>query len=1146
MRTRTSDRAGKVPVNMNVNGRVLIRGTGQPVENVVVAIYDRRAHGREAPSSPLLREVGTRLGSCATGPDGSFQISLTTREDGLELMLVVFAPEDAESATEPMPARPPERSILFISRGPRVTGGATESFIIRIPLAAAEAALLVPRAPSAEDAATAAVGDLDRVVSTQQAVDRRLAILRKAARDRRAATVSLGRSKFAELTALAPIQIEDPQRAESREDAQTVLDNTASATVARFAATPVAFSIPASPELREAMGLRVEGNRLVGSVSFADMERALLASGQDLVRSRTLVDLQPSPPPLETVTMTSASTQPTSDPQLAIKNAVFNQIGDLVGYPIFDHPTVGTIESDLEKLENIPGPVETKATHDFHTLQIAWRHVWIQLFDKRLRQSAAELYAEAVGENDDETDVTEPALDPMVVKDITQTRDFLNAVASWKRSRSPAGVASLGSKDAAQQVAMQVAQAKQNTATNVVQPTKQSAVLTSSADAETRLERLLLELAEMLAEPYAFDVFAEGTYNFGLALTYRQEWDFSGYQVGNLVSTLPLAPNESRRYTKKHVVTRTRAEGSKATSLTSGSDTRSEIMRADAEVMRKVATATDFKLAAEGKFTIGVGSFGASSEFRASNKFDSSSTKREFQEATLKAAREYRDERAIDVSTKAEDNYETTTSGEITNPNNELTVTYLFYELERKYEIFTHLYRVRPTVLVAQAVPEPSEIDEAWLVAHQWIIARALLDESFRPALDYLSSGFAGDELSVQVLEASWASQRDAVAHYEGQVQHNIAVRDALRELLVTSSLDLAKAKSLGNKVVGAFMFFGAAEAATGLGSLSNEKREELEANRKAAETRLSYVEQALEIAKGAYDKAFAAFTTATAELSKAKQQQFSRRVAIDQLRVHVKQNIIYYMQAIWSHEPPDQRFFRLYKTKIKITLGPDDPVPVDVEIPIHKYAGMFALNDKPNPKLTFQGPAQIKTATVDLVELADIDNPLGFKGNYIILPLKRTTWLTTLMMADYLDSYFGVTDPDPLGNHPPRQIVALVDKILASETPTNPIHPDERSALGEIRNEAWSHVTSGADTVVLPSGQLFIEALPGSHTLLEGFKLQHRIEDVRKAQAEVRRHELENLRLAARLVIAGKYENPSAEKQIVLGTEPTITFGNG
>ena len=32
---------------------------------------------------------------------------------------------------------------------------------------------------------------------------------------------------------------------------------------------------------------------------------------------------------------------------------------------------------------------------------------------------------------------------------------------------------------------------------------------------------------------------------------------------------------------------------------------------------------------------------------------------------------------------------------------------------------------------------------------------------------------------------------------------------------------------------------------------------------------------------------------------------------------MHVKENILYYMQAIWSHEPPDQRFFRLYNIDV-------------------------------------------------------------------------------------------------------------------------------------------------------------------------------------------------------------------------------------
>lgn len=69
----------------------------------------------------------------------------------------------------------------------------------------------------------------------------------------------------------------------------------------------------------------------------------------------------------------------------------------------------------------------------------------------------------------------------------------------------------------------------------------------------------------------------------------------------------------------------------------------------------------------------------------------------------------------------------------------------------------------------------------------------------------------------------------------------------------------------------------------------------------------------------------------------------------------------------------------------------------------------------------------------------------------------------------------------------------------------------------------------------------MFIEALPGSHALLEDFKLLHRAEDVRKVKAEVRHSELENLRLAARLA-AGEHADPDIEKVIVVDGDASVS----
>ena len=74
----------------------------------------------------------------------------------------------------------------------------------------------------------------------------------------------------------------------------------------------------------------------------------------------------------------------------------------------------------------------------------------------------------------------------------------------------------------------------------------------------SRLSALLTELDDLLSEPYAFDVFAKDSINFGIMLTYRQKWEPRNYQVGDLVSTIPLAPKETRKFTSRMVTKQSR------------------------------------------------------------------------------------------------------------------------------------------------------------------------------------------------------------------------------------------------------------------------------------------------------------------------------------------------------------------------------------------------------------------------------------------------------------------------------------------------------------------------------------------------------------------------------------------------------------
>src|SRR5262249_38319413 len=50
-----------------------------------------------------------------------------------------------------------------------------------------------------------------------------------------------------------------------------------------------------------------------------------------------------------------------------------------------------------------------------------------------------------------------------------------------------------------------------------------------------------------------------------------------------------------------------------------------------------------------------------------------------------------------------------------------------------------------------------------------------------------------------------------------------------------------------------------------------------------------------------------------------AATKHYSMLADIDRLRLHIKDNIIPYMQAIWTYEPPDQRYFRLYNLDVPV-----------------------------------------------------------------------------------------------------------------------------------------------------------------------------------------------------------------------------------
>jgi len=649
----------------------------------------------------------------------------------------------------------------------------------------------------------------------------------------------------------------------------------------------------------------------------------------------------------------------------------------------------------------------------------------------------------------------------------------------------------------------------------------------------TDLKKLLTSLDGMLKETYRFDVFAPDSINYGLLLNYRQRWRPQSYQVGNLVSTIPLAPQETRRYTTKTVIKKTRNVKEIDDSVRSGKDESSDTWRVDSEIVNRAKNQTNFQKNASGSFgNDNLYKVSAGMQQGQDQAVESAQTKREFHESVVKSAQEYRNEHRLEITTEESREDESTSYREIRNPNDELTVTYLFYELQRRYLVDELLHKVTPVILVANDVPAPHQVDQAWILRHDWIIKRAILDDSFLPALDYLSANYAGEELTLEVLELAVEQQRAVVDRISQQVKvSNEALNAATLglEKAETQEVDDLRAAETASIVKGIFDPLGI----TGKSGDGNSDRARVDFAKDAlgrAQTKVNQSVSELRTEATALQVAIDKYT-------KPATQHFSMLADIDRLRVHVKDNIIYYMQAIWSYEPADQRYFRLCNIDVPVFTH-------NTNVSFSPGKGLAQIDGThPSINIAFPPPTWFEP-TKKLHQVADIENLIGFKGNYMIFPMVNFNYMTWFMMQNYihLDNTSGVTaqDPDPLAGLSIEQLKSAMSAIHARDPRS---FVANQSTFEEIMLSLLS--TQNQEMVIVPSNSLYIEALPGTHPLLEDFKLIHRAIDVKKAQAEARHAELENLRLAARLSNS-ELGDPDIDKVVVVGSNQNVTVDAG
>jgi len=560
--------------------------------------------------------------------------------------------------------------------------------------------------------------------------------------------------------------------------------------------------------------------------------------------------------------------------------------------------------------------------------------------------------------------------------------------------------------------------------------------------------------------------------------------------------------------------------------------------RDEAEIVAKAEAKTNFNLTAKGSYDIGIADGDSTVVFGRDAATTSSDTKKAFREAVLKAAQEYKDERKLEVETKISYEEEISETSEITNPNDELAVTYLFYELQRRYKISERIHRLMPVVLVAMDVPNPSRSAiDALLLTHGWIIDRVLLDDQFRKPLEYLRTKVVGEEFALGQMEQNVRVLTGVVDELKRSYSQSRTLVNQTADLLTAQMVVRAGAADEDNEG----LWEKASEALTGEadGAVDVEAARILEDAARDRHERAVAQEKAL---RSQLDSETATLKAASDAFARAKADHLNCLMDLGTLRLHIKENILYYMQAIWSHTFEDQIFLSLHKKKVPRLATEQHSyrlIPTDPPSSVTVKPGQVVLAVEANVK--FKSDMDPESDFVTLAEVADLDRLLGFKGNYMIFPLRQSNALTDFMMTPFVDSELGLRDPDEFGNWTPEEFVEYAHTLNEQM--------QERLAKGEITQaevdatiakltEQYKRLLSAPrraeDEVTVPTGSLFIEALPGAHPILEDFKLIHRAIDVKRIQAEVRKLETENVRYAAR-ILAQEREDPEVEKRIII-----------
>lgn len=1204
----------------------------------------------------VLNELGDRIGSVLTAVDGSFRLEYGDPEFRIrndtekrpDLLVLVLAPE--------APNKPIRDLVLFSSSEVRQNAGRMESFFIQLtPEDLKRAGLPIPTGgepgdPEGDEALTALRARLKagksffhrkseilkqeietehtdyaarRTQTFSANVQRQLSSVSNAENVRKV-FVREGESVLDKVIGNATLQIQEafgapePEK-RSKSSGHIYLSEAQRAAYEQYRVGDE-LVLPAEIVKDEILPAMFKGTAGAGANDFL-MDHPAVRTCLRVVRGDVKCDGHthgedgsPLPPVTPTPTGDEEGDAGTAEPDdvfayVATQMQHVTSPEGLVNFGVVGkkRPVASEIAAHVNGIQLEKGPADSPAYFDFHSLQIAFQHVWKEATDQGILEQGEALYDLVVGTGQEPTSLDSVIaavrsqarflkMDPQQAQPVPPVEvifEFPDAADVWTKMSSNEQSALIRTThlmlgkyqkstdgnngvwfnyisgklpgvpyvehehlitNGGLEVIAAFRQKGQKILDVVLERVERSAEVQSDLDRYRQAHALANEISQKLKERYSFTSFAasatERSINFGVLLTYRQKWDPVGYQAGELVRTMPLAPGEKRSYQKRTVVKHTRSRKEIEDNLRITKTDTSDTSRAESEIVQKALNKNTFSLNTTTTFEVPLSDkikLGNTVVTNTNNEAqrESNQTKKDFRESVIKAAQEYKNERKLEISDELTEETENKESGEISNPNDEITVTYLFYELQRQFRVNERLHRMRPVVLVAMEMPAPHEIDDDWIVRHDWMLKRSLMDDSFLYAFDCILS-VRGDRLMLSELERTVLEQRRIVRDLRQNVRFYTDETGRMSRLMqaaVNKEADVIEDRDfwdgiplLGTRMDAAENAIKGVSNLLGMGK-GDDPREAARVRREGVKDSFERADRERRELMGRLEHESGVLNELTRQVAGKQKEINEKELLIVRLECHLKDHILHYMQAIWSYEHPDQRFFRLYNVEVPQLEADADSYTVSVgatptpSAPLDAVANLGLIGSARKQRHVIECRPVINVVKKTLAEIAELDNLLGFKGNYAIFPLRESNVLTNFMMMPYVDSEFGLLDPDAPGNWSLEDFQKL---YCCLKEEMGPAFAELEPALQEFYKQLLMDPLRPGELITVPTGSLFIEALPGEHAVLEDFKALHRAVDVKRAQAEVRRLELENIRYAGR-VMAKDFEDPEIERKIVV-----------